>query len=51
MRTQLDDLKASLKETQENINHCEWKGIQGSPLHKSFLDREQEIRTIINNIR
>jgi len=51
MRTQLDDLKDKLQDAEYNIRYCEWKGIQGSPLHKGFVDRAQEIRSIINNIR
>lgn len=50
-RTQLQDLQAQLKDAEYNIKYCEWKGIQGSPLHKGFVDRALEIRSIINNIR
>ena len=42
MITQLNDLKKQLKQAEYNIKYCEWKGIQGTPLHKAFINRMQK---------
>lgn len=51
MRTQLDDLKKELADVRYNLIYCEYKGIQGSEMHKYLIDKEMEIVSTINNIR